>query len=164
MDITKLTPKQLQNILRLMKEKEALLAKIAAIDEQLRALSASDETHLENTTASRASRKRRSKRNTRIGKAVQAKRTANKKKSLPLKKLILDLLQTAGPEGLAVRDIAEKLGVPNNNIFSWFYTTGKKFSNIIKVGDGRFAWQVSNPSPESTPTSEPNSIPQPPAN
>jgi hypothetical protein len=38
-----------------------------------------------------------------------------------------------------VKELAAKLKVKPNNVFSWFYTTGKKVSGIKKVGEARYA-------------------------
>jgi len=38
-----------------------------------------------------------------------------------------------------VKDLAAKLNVKPGNIFSWFYTTGRKIKGITKVGAARYA-------------------------
>ncbi len=164
MDITKLTAKELNTILRLLNEKEALLSKIASIDKQLSAFqSTGAPIKSKALKTAKASRKTSSPKSTSGSKAPSdstEKKKSAKKKPLPLKKLIVDLLQNAGHEGLHVKDIAKKLNLPNNNIFSWFYTTGKKFNNIKRIAEGRFAWHhdVSTPStvePPANPAPEP---------
>jgi len=39
-----------------------------------------------------------------------------------------------------VKELAAKLKVKPGNIFSWFYTTGKKISGIKKVGEAKYAY------------------------
>ena len=58
-------------------------------------------------------------------------------KSGGLKEKILALLETAGSEGLKVKEIADKLGAKPGNISVWFSTTGKKL--VTKVEPGRYA-------------------------
>ena len=58
-------------------------------------------------------------------------------KSGGLKEKILALLETAGSEGLKVKEIAGKLGAKPGNISVWFSTTGKKL--VTKVEPGRYA-------------------------
>ena len=58
-------------------------------------------------------------------------------KSGGLKEKILALLESAGSEGLKVKEIADKLGANPGNISVWFSTTGKKL--VTKVEPGRYA-------------------------
>lgn len=51
---------------------------------------------------------------------------------------ILQVLRDAGPEGVKVREIAEKLGVKYKNLFIWFATTGKKNKAIKKLGEAQY--------------------------
>ena len=55
-----------------------------------------------------------------------------------LKEKILAKLQSIGPEGIKVKDLAENLGINRKNVEIWFYTTGKKLSEIKKLGPGLF--------------------------
>jgi len=55
-----------------------------------------------------------------------------------IKGFILDTLQAAGEAGVAVKDLASKLGVKPGNIHVWFATTGKTIKEIQKVGPGIF--------------------------
>jgi len=57
-----------------------------------------------------------------------------------LKAPLLKALAAAGPSGIKVKDLAAKLKVKPGNIFSWFYTTGKKISGIKKVGEAKYAY------------------------
>lgn len=58
-------------------------------------------------------------------------------KSGGLKEKILALLESAGSEGLKVKEIAAKLGAKPGNIAVWFSTTGKTL--VTKVEPGRYA-------------------------
>jgi len=52
--------------------------------------------------------------------------------------MILARLQSVGPEGIKVKDLAADLGINRKNVEIWFYTTGKKVSSIKKLGPGLF--------------------------
>ena len=51
---------------------------------------------------------------------------------------ILTELESAGSQGIAVRDLADKLGANYKNIHIWFATTGKKNSAIKKIGRAQY--------------------------
>lgn len=59
------------------------------------------------------------------------------KKPSPLKGRILTLLESAGPKGMRVKDIAAKLDLPGGNVSVWISTTGKKL--VTKVEPGVYA-------------------------
>jgi hypothetical protein len=177
MDITKLTAKKFKAILRLLNKKEVLQTKIASIDKQLSALqfgrsissatarrnASARKSKLRATKALKLHKAQKSAKAPKLLNALSSKKSSGKRKKVPLKTKIVEILQNAGHEGLHVKDIAEKLNLSKNNIFSWFYTTGKKFKNILPLGDGRFAWQHSVPattqeapvSPPQEPTPKP---------
>jgi hypothetical protein len=48
------------------------------------------------------------------------------------------VLQDAGVEGITVKAIAAKLKVKPGNVFSWFYTTGKKLKGLKKIGEAKY--------------------------
>ena len=70
-------------------------------------------------------------------KAAKPARSDKAGRSGGLKDRILALLDTAGPEGLRVNDIAAKLSVKATNVSVWFSTTGRKLTT--KIEPGRFA-------------------------
>jgi len=57
-----------------------------------------------------------------------------------LKERIIRVLRAAGNSGLAVKDVATKLGTSYGNISVWFHTTAKGVKEIKKVAPGKFAW------------------------
>ena len=84
----------------------------------------------------------------------KAAKPARKGKAGGLKERILALLDTAGPEGLRVKDIASKLSVKPSNVSVWFSTTGKNVTT--KIEPGRFAAKGTKPaSAPSIKTEEP---------
>ncbi|MEI6714550.1 MAG: hypothetical protein WCO60_12405 [Verrucomicrobiota bacterium] len=62
------------------------------------------------------------------------KRMRTKKGAVARK--ILDLLKEAGPAGLSVRAIAERIHSHYRNIHVWFSSTGKKYPYLEKIGRG----------------------------
>jgi NADH/NAD ratio-sensing transcriptional regulator Rex len=62
-----------------------------------------------------------------------------RKRSKRLKTGLLKELQAAGSEGITVKELAAKLKVKPGNVFSWFYTTGKKIKGIKKVGEAKYS-------------------------
>jgi hypothetical protein len=57
-----------------------------------------------------------------------------------LKAAIVELLKGAGKPGLTVREIATQLQAKPGNVHVWFSSTGKKVGEINKVGPGTYAW------------------------
>lgn len=121
MKLSNLSSSQWKKIAQLISKKESLLQKVEAIDRQLAGF---DGVALPAKSGVPAPAARRGGR----------KRVPGK-----LKDSIMKALVAAGPKGVKVGDIAEKLGVKPGNVFSWFYTTGKKNSAIKKVGEARYA-------------------------
>ena len=81
-----------------------------------------------------------------------------------VKTAIMDLIQAAGESGVTVKDIAAKLGVSYNRVFTWFYNTGSKIKEIKKAGPGRYARaggaaRAIRPAPAPRPTPKPKPRP-----
>ncbi len=125
MDISKLSSAQLARAIRLVKEKETLQAKLDRVVSELGTL--------EGGTPTRRGPGRPPKS---VGRPPGRKARRGKR----LKDTLLKTLKSAGSEGITVKDLAAKLKVKPNNVFSWFYTTGKKVSGIKKVGEARYAY------------------------
>jgi hypothetical protein len=51
-----------------------------------------------------------------------------------LKQNILRALSSAGGKGLTIRQLSDKLKVPNANLYVWFNSTGKNVPGIRKIG------------------------------
>jgi hypothetical protein len=51
---------------------------------------------------------------------------------------ILGQLKAAGPGGITVRDLADKLGAKYKNVYIWFATTGKKNRGVKKLGPAHY--------------------------
>ncbi len=122
MKLSTLSSTQLNQIARLISKKETLLTRVAAIDSQLAKLEGAPLAAVK------------------VGKVAKAKVGRKKgKRSTKLKDSIHKLLVASGAKGVKVSDIAKQLGVKPGNVFSWFYTTGKKNKAIKKVGEARYA-------------------------
>ena len=120
MSLSSLTSVQLHRLIELVKEKEALQAKLAQVERSLADLESGE------VTKDDAPAKRRGPRRGR-------RRAA-------LKDGLLKTLQAAGKEGLSVKELATSLKAKPASVSVWFYTTGKKIKGIKKVGKARFAY------------------------
>jgi hypothetical protein len=129
MDISKLSSAQLAQAIRLVKEKESLQAQLDRVTGALASLESGG-------TGRRRGRKpgRPPKSGRKVG------RPPGRRRGKRLKESLLKALKSAGSEGITVKELAGKLKVKPNNVFSWFYTTGKKVSGIKKVGEARYAY------------------------
>ena len=128
MSLSTLSSAQLARLIGLVKEKEVLHAKLERIDAELSALE-----------SGKAAPKRRGRKPGRPpGSGVKAARKGRKSKRL--KEPLLKALSAAGSSGIKVKDLAAHLKVKPGNIFSWFYTTGKKIKGIKKVGEAKYAY------------------------
>ena len=123
----------MEELVALAKRREDLLEKVKAVE--------ADITRLFGEGAPR-----RTGRKGRPPKAVTAEYTPQKRgrkgnrgqKPGALKERILEVLEHAGENGIAVADIASKLGVPKANVHVWFSTTGKRLGEVRKIEPGRF--------------------------
>lgn len=122
MKLSNLSSAQLNQIARLIAKKETLLSRLVKIDAELAKFEGSPLVSVKSVKASVAPVARKAR-----------------KGGVKLKDSILKALAAAGAKGVKVGDLAKKLGVKPGNVFSWFYTTGKKNSAIKKVGEARYA-------------------------
>jgi len=79
---------------------------------------------------------------------------ATKSQHGSLKREVLDLLVKAGPEGITVKEISTYLNTKPANIHAWFHSTGRKISQISKVGEAKYALTGELP-PEPEPKTKP---------
>ncbi len=122
MDITKLTSADLKTIGAFLDRKEKLLAEIETVDSELASFW-NGETPLKAETPK--------------GKALK---TVMRAKRGDTKDKIIAVLQSAGSEGLHIKDISAKSGVKLQTLHVWFYSTGKKIKEIRKVAPATYAW------------------------
>ncbi|CAF0696080.1 hypothetical protein [Candidatus Methylacidithermus pantelleriae] len=132
MKLTQLTSAHLQELAKLVEEKEELLKKIQNIDRRIEALG----------SGPRVTARRGRPRGTR----VRMNRPGQ------LRDKVLSELEQAGPSGLTVRELAEKLGMKLNNLYSWFYSTGRKIAHLKKIEDGKWAYIPKSPAAQPVAT------------
>ena len=124
MNLSALSLKRLEHILGLLKEKEALQAKLDEVNRDLQGLENGDAcapSTSESLTHPRPS-KRRSRRRGGLQEAV------------------LKALKSAGAKGLTVKQLAAQAKVKKSSLSVWLYTSGKKISGFKKVTPGVFAY------------------------
>lgn len=120
MSFSSLSSAQLHKILSLIKEKEALQAKIAKVEREL------DELQ-----SGKPSRKASS---------AQEPNAPKRRRRKAMKGAILKQLQKVGSAGISVADLAANIRARPASVAVWFYTTGKTTKGIKKVGRGRYAY------------------------
>jgi hypothetical protein len=130
MDISNLSSAQLARAIRLVKKRETLQAQLDGVVSELASLEG----------GSPVRRGRKPGRPPKSAGRPPGRPPGRKgRRGKRLKDSLLKALKSAGAEGITVKDLAAKLKVKPNNVFSWFYTTGKKVSGIKKVGEARYA-------------------------
>ncbi len=133
MALINLSSAQLAHLIALVKEKETLQGKLEQIDAELQSLE----------SGTPAPKKRGRKPGRPAGakaKVAVVSKSKAAKRGKRLKEPLLKALSAAGASGVTVKELATKLKVKSDNIFSWFYTTGEKISGIKKFGEAKYAY------------------------
>ena len=130
MALFNLSSAQLAHLIDLVKEKELLLSKLDHVNAQLTALESGKDVP----------KKRGRKPGRPPGAKSKVAPAGKAKRGKRLKGPLLKALSAAGSSGITVKELAAKLKVKPGNIFSWFYTTGKKISGIKKVGEAKYSY------------------------
>jgi hypothetical protein len=134
MALFNLSSAQLAQLIRLVKEKESLQTKLDRVNGALGALASGGSVP--------------KKRGRKPGRPPGIKATGKKAKAgkrgrgKRLKEPLLKALKASGSAGITVKELSAKLKVKPSNIFSWFYTTGKKIKGISKVGEAKYAYSA----------------------
>ena len=131
MSLSTLSSAQLAHLISLVKEKEVLQAKLDSVNAELQALESGKPAPKKR--GRKPGRPPGSKAKIVVGKVKTSKRGKR------LKEPLLKALKAAGSSGVTVKELSAKLKVKPGNIFSWFYTTGKKIKGISKVGEAKYA-------------------------
>jgi hypothetical protein len=127
MNLSALPLKQLEHIVGLLKEKEALQAKLDEINRDLQGMengkvsAPSASESLNDLPPSKRIRKRPRRRG-------------------GLQQAVLKALKSAGAKGLTVKQLAVQAKVKKSSLAVWLYTSGKKISGFKKVAPGVFAY------------------------
>jgi hypothetical protein len=127
MNLSALSLKQLEHIVGLLKEKEALQAKLDDVNRDLQ--------HLENGEASAPSAPENLNRSTRSKRVKKRFRRRG-----GLQQAVLKALTSAGAKGLTVKQLAVRAKVKRSSLAVWLYTSGKKIAGFKKVAPGIFAY------------------------
>jgi len=80
----------------------------------------------------------RKTRKTRKPRAVKSSTAESSATGSTIKDKVLEVLKSAGPDGLSVAEIADKIRGNKNSLTNWIYTAGKKVKELKKLGRGRF--------------------------
>jgi hypothetical protein len=134
MELSNLSSAQLSQLIQLIKQKESLQEQLERIEISLAGIGQS------RSPGRPRGRKPGRPAKLKVKAAVGRPPGRQGRRGKRLKDSLLKLLKGAGSEGITVKDLAAKLKVKPNNVFSWFYTTGKKVSGIKKVGEAKYAF------------------------
>lgn len=147
MNILSLSSSALRQAIELLEQREALLQQLSEVESQLTALEGG--TPAPAAPAAPAVKARKGRKAAKAPKAPKAPKTpkAPKADAAPkaggrrkIKDEIVEMLQNAGDAGLSVGEIASRLGLGPNRVFTWFYATGKKIKAIKKMGNAQYRW------------------------
>ena len=127
MNLSALSLTQLEHIVGLLKEKEALQTKLGDVNRHLQRMESGKGSALSAPESlNRSTRSKRvKKRSRRRGGLHQA---------------VLKALTSAGAKGLTVKQLAVKAKVKQSSLRVWLYTSGKKIVGFKKVSPGIFAY------------------------
>lgn len=123
MNLSHITSHSLRRVLSLTERKDELISLVAEIEAEIAKTLSGALAPVATVAAAKASRKP----------AAKSKRRAGQR-SGKLKSEILAILDSAGSEGLRVKEIAAKLGKSTGNISVWFSTTGKDITHKVSPG------------------------------
>lgn len=127
-----LSPQSLRSLIPLAEKREALRAEIAKIETEISRIAAGGDVE---------GKMARGRRKTPATATPKSDKTGKPRKRGAVKELILAGLKSAGEAGIAVKDLAEKLGLKPQNVHVWFHTTGKKNPNVEKAGKGTYRFK-----------------------
>jgi hypothetical protein len=129
MSFANLSSAQVRQLIGLIQKKESLQAKLNRVDQALQEIE----------SGGSAPKRRGPKPKSAAVAAKPGRKARRGKRGKRLKEPLLAALKAAGTTGIRVKDLAAKLKVKPSNVFSWFYTTGKKVKGIKKVGEAKYA-------------------------
>jgi hypothetical protein len=132
MSLANLTSSQLGQLVELIQQKEKFQKELANVDAALQSLE----------TGVPVPGKRGRKPGRPSGAVTLESPLKTRKRGKRLKVDLLKILDAAGAEGVTVKELAAQLKVKPDNVFSWFYTTGKKIKGIKKVGEAKYCYSA----------------------
>lgn len=149
MNLAQLTSSDLKVIAQLVKEKEALEARLAKLNSRLAAYGSEPPSGAVKAPQAKSPKVRRRRAPASAAKPAPVSQPAPALVAKPagqrpgkLKEKIIALLQGAGSSGITVRDIAAKVGLHPQRIYVWFNATGKSIKEIKKVAPATYAWSA----------------------
>jgi hypothetical protein len=132
MSLRNLPVTTLREALSLLEQRAALLKQLAQVDSQLASLAGAQAAATPVAAPKPATVAKP------VAKPTPKTKTASGRRRM--KEEVLELLKAAGPDGITVGELASRLGVGVNRIFTWFYSTGKNIEQIKKVANARYRW------------------------
>jgi len=131
MDLTKIHISTLRKILTLSERKEELLDDLKKLEAEM--------ANANGVTIIPSKLQIPKKESSQTLSQKRTPQATNKRASRgTMKTMILEILQQAGPQGIKVPEIAQKIGVKNANVHVWLSNTGKKLAEIERIGAGLF--------------------------
>ena len=127
MNLSSLSLKQLEHIVALLKEKEALQTKLDGVNRDLQ--------RLENGNGSAPSA---SESPNDLPPSKRIKKRSSRRGGL--QEAVLKALTSAGAKGLTVKQLAMRAKVKRSSLAVWLYTSGKKIAGFKKITPGVFAY------------------------
>ncbi len=138
MDLTKLTSNQTKDIAKLLERKESLESELQKIEQQLARYDGGTAPAAKKAKVGRPAKQDSSARSQKASRSASTTTTRKRAPRGQLKEGIINALNSAGKEGLTVKELAQRLNTSTGNIHAWFFTTGKKMKGIKKVGPGKY--------------------------
>jgi DNA-binding transcriptional ArsR family regulator len=115
---------KIEAILRLVRKREAIKARLQIVEMQLA------EMDTEEKGPAKVEPKLRTFRPRKRGKV-----------RVPMKDAVLAVLKLAGPEGMRASEIAERIGRKASTVAVWLYTDGARIPGVSKPYRGQFAYR-----------------------
>lgn len=136
MNLKNLTASQFKQAVTLLEKKEALQKQIEDIDARVSGLFGGKASGGESEKPKRRGGRPPGSTNKKTA-APRAKRESGAKRG-DLKIKVLAALKEAGDTGLSIKEMSDKLKTKGSNLYAWFGSTGKKVSEIQKVGPAKY--------------------------
>ena len=129
MDLSKININTLREMLKLSERKEELLKNLKELEKTIMLYTNVSPSE---PSPNQAAVKKKSRAKTSHNSSGQRASRGT------MKTIILEALKEAGPAGIKIPDLAQKIGVKNANVHVWFSNTGKKLPEIERIGAGLF--------------------------
>jgi hypothetical protein len=127
MNLSALSLKQLEHIVGLLKEKEALQAKLDEINRDLQGM---ENGKVSGPSASES-----------LNDSPRSKRIQKRSRRRGgLQEAVLKALISAGAKGLTVKQLVIQAKVKKSSLTVWLYTSAKKIAGFKKIAPGVFAY------------------------